>query len=110
ASGAVAGTPGYMSPEQLRGAPLDGRSDVWAFGCCLFECLSGRMAFPGDTVTERVAATLERSPDFFILPELPEPITELLHRSLEKNARERLPSLSVALELIDRVSPEGSLA
>ena len=67
------------------------------------------MAFPGETVTERVAATLERSPDFLALPELPVPITELLQRALEKDPAQRLPSLSAALDLIDRVSAEGSL-
>jgi hypothetical protein len=101
--GDVAGTLGYMSPEQLRGQEVDARCDVWAFGCCLYECLSGRMAFPGETLAERAAATLEREPDLGALSELPQPITDLLRQCLEKNPRGRLSSISAAIELIDQV-------
>jgi predicted Ser/Thr protein kinase len=99
----VAGTLGYMSPEQLLGREVDCRCDVWAFGCCLYECLAGRMAFPGQTLAERAAATLEREPDLRALGELPEPITDLLRQSLEKDPARRLSSLSSAIELIDKV-------
>jgi serine/threonine protein kinase len=92
-----------MSPEQLLGREVDAKCDVWAFGCCLYECLAGHMAFPGKTPAERVAATLHREPDLGALTELPEPILELLHHSLEKDAARRLSSLSDAIELIDRV-------
>src|SRR5262245_19506333 len=104
--GTLVGTVGYMSPEQLREQDIDSRSDVWAFGCCLYECLSGRMAFPGGSVAERVAATLDRHPDLTAVDMLPEPISLLLARSLEKDPSRRLPSLSAAMELIDRVSSE----
>ena len=97
------GTPGYMSPEQLRGNDVDRRCDVWAFGCCLYECISGRMAFPGQTPSERVAATLERDPDLRAVGELPEPIRDLLRQSLMKDPAQRLPNLSIAIELIDSV-------
>jgi len=82
---------------------VDHRCDVWAFGCCLYECLSGRKAFPGQTAAERAAATLERDPDLQALSDLPEPISDLLRQSLEKDPARRLPSLSVAIELIDMV-------
>jgi len=101
---AVVGTFGYMSPEQLRGEGLDRRTDVWAFGCCLYECLSGRKAFSGQTAAEVVTATLERQPSWQGLEDLPEPIAELLHRSLEKDPERRLPNLSNAMELIARAS------
>ena len=106
-SDAIVGTFGYMSPEQLRGREVDARSDVWAFACCLYECLSGRMAFPGDTVAERAAATLERHPDLRGLDGLPGSITELLQRCLEKDPSERLPSLSLAMELLDQACVIG---
>jgi tRNA A-37 threonylcarbamoyl transferase component Bud32 len=106
-SDSIVGTFGYMSPEQLRGREVDARSDVWAFACCLYECLSGRMAFPGQTVAERAAATLERRPDLRGLDALPGPITELLQRCLEKDPSERLPSLSLAMELLDQACAIG---
>ena len=99
----VGGTPGYMSPEQLLGRDVDARCDVWAFGCCLYECLAGRMAFPGQTAADLAAATLERAPDFSALGDLPEPIVDLLRASLEKDPARRLSSLADAIELIDRV-------
>jgi serine/threonine protein kinase len=97
------GTPGYMSPEQLLGRELDQRCDIWAFGCCLYECLTGRMAFAGETPADRIAASIERNPDWGALSELPEPIKDLLHKSLEKDPARRFDSLSSAIELIDRV-------
>ena len=103
ASGGILGTPGYMSPEQLRGRQVDQRSDIWAFGCCLYECLSGRMAFAGETGPERMAATLEREPDFQALVAIPASLNEILRQSLEKNPARRLASLSSALELLGQV-------
>src|SRR5262245_45570247 len=101
--GHAAGTVGYMSPEQLLGQEVDHRCDVWGFGCCLYECISRRMAFPGRTAAERAAATLEREPDLRGLGELPEAIRDLLRQSLVKDPARRLSSLSNAIELIDRV-------
>src|SRR5262249_25629849 len=66
--GVILGTPAYMSPEQARGHAVDSRTDIWAFGCVLFEMLTGRRAFPGATVTETLAAVLEREPDWSLLP------------------------------------------
>jgi hypothetical protein len=100
--GSILGTLGYMSPEQLRGRKADHRSDIWAFGCCLYECLSGRVAFGGETLPERTAATLEREPDLQSLGQLPDAVAELLRRSLEKDPDRRLGSLTAAIELLDR--------
>lgn len=62
-SGVVLGTAPYMSPEQARGKAVDKRADIWAFGCVLYEMLTGRRAFPGETTTDTIAAILERAPD-----------------------------------------------
>ena len=67
-AGVILGTAAYMSPEQARGQTVDKRTDIWAFGCVLFEMLRGRRAFPGDTPTELVAKILEREPDWSALP------------------------------------------
>ena len=62
AAGAILGTPGYMSPEQARGKSIDKRTDIWAFGCCLFEALTGKPAFLGETVSDTIAAILDKEP------------------------------------------------
>ena len=85
--GVVIGTAGYMSPEQARGAQIDHRSDVWAFGCVLFESLSGCRAFAGDRFSETLAKVLEAQPDWRALPpSTPTAIAQLIHRCLEKDA------------------------
>ena len=66
--GAILGTAAYMSPEQARGHSVDKRADIWAFGCVLYEMLTGRLAFPGDTVSDTIAKILEREPDWSALP------------------------------------------
>jgi WD40 repeat protein len=87
----VAGTAPYMSPEQAREEELDRRSDVWAFGCVLFEMLSGRRAFGGGSFAEAVAAVLEREPDWSALPPgTPAAVRTLLERCLRKDREERL--------------------
>jgi eukaryotic-like serine/threonine-protein kinase len=87
----VAGTAPYMSPEQARGEEVDRRSDVWGFGCVLYEMLAGRRVFPGRSFTETVAAVLEREPDWTALPrETPAAVTTLLERCLRKDREERL--------------------
>jgi serine/threonine-protein kinase len=89
--GTVFGTVPYMSPEQARGRPVDKRSDIWALGCVLYECLCGRRAFAGDTATDVVAKILERDPDWSALPRLTPPrVRELLARCLEKDPRRRM--------------------
>jgi Tol biopolymer transport system component len=89
AAGAVMGTPAYMSPEQARGGTVDRRTDIWAFGCVLYEMLTGQRAFDGDT-TQIIARVLEREPDWSKLPaDLPSGVRLLLKQCLEKNPRKR---------------------
>jgi eukaryotic-like serine/threonine-protein kinase len=93
--GMLVGTAAYMSPEQARGKPVDKRTDVWAFGCVLFEMLTGRMAFPGETLSDTVVAILEREPDWSRLPDATPPaIRKLLRRCLEKEPKQRLHDMA----------------
>jgi serine/threonine protein kinase len=87
-----------MSPEQARGKPLDRRADVWAFGCILYEMLSGRRAFPqGETVSDTLAKVLEREPNWHLLPPVtPSTIRTLLARCLRKDVRRRLYDMAEA--------------
>ena len=103
---AVLGTPAYMSPEQARGQSLDRRTDIWSFGCVLYEMLTGRAPFAGDTISDTLAAILEREPDRTMLPaDTPVPIRRLLRRCLEKDRKRRLDSASDArLEIDDAIS------
>src|SRR6185369_3434509 len=89
--GTVLGTPQYMSPEQARGRPMDKRTDIWSFGCVLYETLSGRRAFEADTPSDAIAAILLLEPEWERVPrEAPEPIRSLLKRCLEKDVSRRL--------------------
>ncbi len=100
--GALLGTAAYMSPEQARGRAVDMRTDVWAFGCVLYEMLSGRRAFPGDTLSDTLASILEREPDWKALPSAtPARIRDLLRRCLQKDADKRLRDLGDARRDID---------
>jgi eukaryotic-like serine/threonine-protein kinase len=100
-AGHIVGTPGYMSPEQARGGEVDQRTDIWAFGCLLFELLAGKRAFAGDTVPQTIAAVLEGEPDWAALPaKTPAKIRELLRRCLQKDASRRLPNISDARRAI----------
>jgi serine/threonine protein kinase len=103
AGGAVAGTPRYMSPEQARGIAIDKRTDIWAFGCLLYEMLAGRPAFSGEHASDLVAAIIEREPDFSALPRsTPIALRRLLRRCLEKDPRRRLRDIGDAsLELTE---------
>src|SRR5499433_3356879 len=95
--GMILGTAAYMSPEQARGRPADKGSDVWAFGCVLYEMLTGRRAFEGEDVSDTLASILRSEPDWNALPaDTPAPVQRLLRRSLEKDARRRLPHIGVA--------------
>ncbi len=88
--GLILGTAPYMSPEQARGKPVDQRADVWAFGCVLFEMLSGRQTFAGETVSDVIARILEREPDWSAIPPAtPAPVRALIRRCLTKSAAER---------------------
>jgi hypothetical protein len=93
----VLGTATYMSPEQAKGKAADKRIDIWAFGCVLYECLTGKKTFWGDTIAETVAAILESEPDWQALPaSLPWKVKDLLHRCLQKDPRERLHDIADA--------------
>jgi Tol biopolymer transport system component len=101
--GVVLGTAAYMAPEQARGKPIDKRADIWAFGCVLFEMLTGRKPFDGDDVTDVLAAIVRDEPHWSLLPaDTPSAVRTLLRRCLEKDRRERLPDIGVArIELRD---------
>ena len=87
----IVGTAAYMSPEQARGKTVDKRTDIWAFGCVLYEMLTARPAFRGETVSDTIAAILEHEPDWSALPaQTPASIRRLLQRCLEKDPRRRL--------------------
>ena len=102
AAGVILGTAAYMSPEQARGKPLDKRTDVWAFGAVLFEMLTGKRAFEGETVSDTLAAVLMKEPDWAALPEeTPGNVRDLLRRCLRREAKQRLRDIGdarIALE------------
>jgi len=88
--GIILGTAPYMSPEQARGKVVDRRADIWAFGCLLFECLTGHPAFQGETVSDVIARVLEREPDWEALPaSAPTRLRDLMQRCLTKDVAER---------------------
>ena len=95
--GVILGTAAYMSPEQARGKPVDKRADIWAFGCILYECLTGKRAFAGDTITETLAAILTGEPNWQALPGAASwRVNDLLRRCLQKDRRERLHDIADA--------------
>ena len=99
-AGMILGTAAYMSPEQAKGKPADKRSDIWAFGCVLYEMLTGTRPFDGEDVADTLAAVLRASPDWSTLPALPHSIDLLLHRSLEKDRRARLGDIAAVRLLL----------
>jgi len=109
--GTVVGTPAYMSPEQARGYRVDRRTDIWAFGCVLFELLSGRRAFDGATASDVVAAVLEHDPDWSQLPaSTPPALRRLIERCLVKDPRRRLRDAGDALHDLESAAPGGHAA
>ena len=97
-AGVIMGTAAYMSPEQARGKTLDKRTDIWSFGCVLYEVLTGRTAFLGETLSDTLAKILEREPDFGLLPpDTPAVVEKLLTRCLEKNTKKRVRDIGDAL-------------
>jgi eukaryotic-like serine/threonine-protein kinase len=95
--GVLLGTPGYMSPEQVRGKAIDRRTDIFAFGCVLYVSLVGAAPFPGETSSDVIAAILERDPDFSALPaKTPTRVRELLVKCLEKDSARRLRDIGDA--------------
>jgi eukaryotic-like serine/threonine-protein kinase len=96
-AGMLLGTAAYMSPEQARGKAVDRRTDVWSFGCVLYECLTGRQAFEGETVSDLIARILEREPDWTAIPPATPPrVVELLRRCLTKDTTLRLRDIGEA--------------
>jgi Tol biopolymer transport system component len=108
--GAVLGTPAYMSPEQARGHDVDARADIWAFGCVLYEMLTGRRPFAGATISDTLARVLEREPEWQTLPPaVPPGIRRLLRRCLAKDVHRRLHDIADArLELDDVLDPAAA--
>jgi len=109
--GDVVGTPEFMSPEQARGKETDRRTDIWAFGCILFEMLSGKRAFTGETIPDVLLAILDREPDWAALPvRTPPRVRELLARCLEKDPARRLRDAGDARLELDAALVEMSAA
>jgi protein kinase-like protein len=103
--GVILGTAPYMSPEQARGKTVDTRTDVWAFGCVLYEMLTGRRAFAGETTTDILAKVLEGQPRWEALPAgVPGPIRMLLEAALSKDPEDRLQHIDDARVFLNRSS------
>ncbi len=101
--GRLVGTPGYMSPEQASGNSVDRRTDIWAFGCLLYELLTGKRAFEGRTLEDTVQEVLNREPDWDALPaKTPAKIRELLRHCLRKDIAHRLPTIADARRTIEQ--------
>ena len=108
-AGVIFGTPAYMSPEQASGRPVDRRSDIWAFGCVLYELLTGTRPFVGETTTETLAAVLRGEPDWSRLPrDTPGEIAALVQRCLRKDPRHRLQAIGDARIAIEEVLEGGA--
>jgi hypothetical protein len=104
-AGVILGTAAYMSPEQAKGRKADTRSDIWAFGCVLYEMLTGRRAFDGEDMTDVLGAVVHLEPDFAILPsDVPLPIRTLIQSCLVKDRRHRVAGVSTALFVLDKIA------
>ena len=110
ATGAIVGTLAYMSPEQARGKPIEKRADVWAFGCVMYEMLTGKRPFHGESNSDLLAAILTQDLDWNALPSVtPPPLRRLLRRCLEREEKRRLRDMSDArLELDDALTSPGA--
>src|SRR5262249_19937152 len=101
-TGRIVGTPVYMSPEQARGQKVDRRTDIWAFGCTLYELLTAKHALPGETSSDVIAAILEREPEYDALPKsTPVQVRRLIQRCLAKNIEKRLQVIVEASQAIE---------
>ena len=110
--GSIVGTAAYMSPEQARGQDVNKQADIWAFGCVLYEMLTGRRPFVGDTVSDTIAGVLEREPDWEALPAgIPRPARRALRRCLSKDSQSRLHDVAdVSIEIVGAINePEEVL-
>jgi serine/threonine protein kinase len=102
--GVLLGSPAYMAPEQARGKAVDRRADIWAFGCFLYEMLTGKMAFRGETVTDTLAAVIRGDPDWLALPPAtPIGVRVLLQRCLQKDPKQRLRDIGDARISLDEI-------
>ncbi|MGA2262281.1 MAG: protein kinase [Acidobacteriota bacterium] len=109
-AGVILGTAAYMSPEQARGGAVDKRADIWAFGIILFELLTGRSCFSGDTVTDLLAAVVKSQPDWAALPpDTPVPVRQLLQRCLAKDRKQRLRDIADARLEIEAAQTSASV-
>jgi hypothetical protein len=109
AAGHVIGTPAYLSPEQARGERVDQRTDIWSFGCLLYELLTGERAFQAGTLQETIAVILEREPDWQRLPaSTPARVRQLLRHCLQKNADQRLATIASARKTIEQAQHRWS--
>jgi tRNA A-37 threonylcarbamoyl transferase component Bud32/Tol biopolymer transport system component len=107
-AGVILGTAAYMSPEQARGKAVDRRTDIWSFGCVLYECLTGRQLYQGETVSDLIARILEREPDWSALPaNTPSRLRELLKRCLRKDPKERLRDIGDARIELEEIARGG---
>jgi Tol biopolymer transport system component/predicted Ser/Thr protein kinase len=101
-AGVILGTAAYMSPEQARGRAVDRRTDIWSFGCVLYECLTGRQAFGGETVSDMIALILQGEPDWKALPaNVPPHLRALMERCLTKDPKKRLRDIGEARLLLE---------
>lgn len=108
-AGHVLGTPGYMSPEQARGGEVDQRTDIWAFGCLLYELVTGKRAFAGETLQDTLAAVMEREPDWGALPvKTPAKTAALLRSCLQKDAARRPQSITEVRAILEQSQGRGS--
>src|SRR5215211_7059859 len=103
-AGVVLGTAAYMAPEQARGRAADRRVDIWAFGCVLYEMLTAKKPFGGETLTDVMAAVIHTEPDWSRLPgSIPQPVRLLLRRCLQKDPRHRLQAIGDARITIEEI-------
>ena len=103
--GTIMGTAAYMSPEQTRAMPVDARTDIWAFGCVLYEMLTGLPVFAGETIPDTIARVLEREPDWRALPfSTPPEMRELLRACLQKDPQHRLQHIAQITIALDRIA------
>ena len=113
-AGVVLGTAAYMSPEQVKGRAADQRSDVWAFGCVLFEMLTGTRACAGEDVSDTLAAVLRGEPEWTALPaDVPAAVRTLIRRCLEKDRQQRIGDMSAALFVLNEptiLAPPASVS
>ena len=110
--GVILGTAAYMSPEQARGKAVDKRTDIWAFGCVLYELLTGKQTFHGEDITEILASVVKSEPDWTALPaKIPSTIRTLLGRCLRKDKRQRLADATgLRIEIEDAIAAPKSPA